>query len=110
MLEKVYKVTGGDNKVIEIVINDENVHYNHMILPAGQGLPLHRTNSNVYMFVVRGTLTISLADNPAQVYEKGTIINIPNGIEMNARNEHSEVLELTVVKAPAPQRPVQMSK
>lgn len=105
MLEKVYNVTGGDNKVVEIVINDEFVHYNHMILPSGQGLPLHKTNSNVYMFVVRGTLTISLGENPKAVYEKGTILNIPFGIEMNARNEHSEVLELTVVKAPAPQRP-----
>lgn len=105
MIEKVYKITEGDNKVIEIVINDENVHYNHMTLPAGQGLPLHKTNSNVYMFVVRGTLTISLDGNPPVIYPKGTILNIPIGIEMNARNEHDEVLEFTVVKSPAPQRP-----
>ncbi|MGI6701186.1 MAG: cupin domain-containing protein [Christensenellales bacterium] len=99
---KIYKMTDSNNKLIERVIIDENIHYNHMILPSKEALPVHTTNSNVYMTVLRGTLTISLDNNESESYERGTIINIPKGVEMFARNENEEVLEITVVKAPAP--------
>lgn len=103
MIEKAYKTTQGDEKVIEVVIKDEYVHYNHMTLPAGESLPIHKTNAkSVYMFVVRGILTITLEEGEPSVYEKGTILRLPEGVLMHARNEHSEVLELTVVKTPAP--------
>ena len=102
MLEQVYKLTKSNQKIIEKVIIDENFHYNHMIMPKGEGLPLHKTNSNVYMTVIRGILTISLGAEESRVYESGTVLMIPNGIEMFARNENDEILEITVVKAPAP--------
>jgi len=63
---------------------------------------LHKTNSNVYMTVLRGILTISLGEEASNEYESGTILKIPNGVEMYARNENDEVLEITVIKAPAP--------
>ncbi len=102
MIEQVFKLTKSNKKTIEKVIADENVHYNHMIMPKGEGLPLHKTNSNVYMTVLRGNLTISLGKEETNVYEAGTILKIPHGVEMNARNENDEILEITVVKAPAP--------
>lgn len=101
-MEKVFRLTQGEGKVIGRVIADENVHYNHMILPAGEGLPLHKTNSNVYMTVIRGALTITLDGGEAAKYQSGTVLKLPQGAEMFARNEDGEVLELTVVKAPAP--------
>jgi quercetin dioxygenase-like cupin family protein len=102
MLEKVFQMTRTNEKTIEKVIQDENVHYMHMVLPENEGMPIHRTNANVYMAVIRGRLTIGLEDNAANQYESGTILIIPEGTMMNARNTEKEVLELTVVKAPAP--------
>ena len=102
MLEKVFHMTRTNEKTIEKVIQDENVHYMHMVLPENEGMPVHTTNANVYMTVIRGRLTISLEDNEANHYEAGTILNIPSGTKMNAGNTGEDVLELTVVKAPAP--------
>jgi quercetin dioxygenase-like cupin family protein len=102
MLEQIFKLTKSKQKLIEKIIIDENIHYNHMIMPKGEGLPLHKTNSNVYMTVLRGFLTISLGAEESKVYESGTILKIMNGVEMFARNENDEILEITVVKAPAP--------
>lgn len=102
MLEKEFRLTKSNQKIVEKVIIDENIHYNHMIMPKGEGLPLHKTNSNVYMTVFRGILTISLGEEASNEYESGTILKIPNGVEMYARNENDEVLEITVIKAPAP--------
>lgn len=102
MLEKEFRLTKSNQKVVEKIIIDDNIHYNHMIMPKGEGLPLHKTNSNVYMTVLRGILTISLGEEAFNEYESGTILKIPNGVEMYARNENDEVLEITVIKAPAP--------
>lgn len=102
MIEQVFQLAQGDDKKIERVIADENVHYNHMILPKDQGLPLHYSNSNVYMTVLRGRLSIALDEGETREYEAGTLLKIPNETHMNVRNLHDEVLEITVVKAPAP--------
>lgn len=102
MLEKEFRLTKSNQKLVENVIIDENIHYNHMIMRKGEGMPLHKTNSNVYMTVLRGILTISLGEEASNEYESGTILKIPNGVEMYARNENDEVLEITVIKAPAP--------
>jgi len=102
MLEKEFRLTKSNQKIVEKIIIDDNIHYNHMIMPKGEGLPLHKTNSNVYMTVLRGILTISLGEEASNEYESGTILKIPNGVEMYARNENDEVLEITVIKAPAP--------
>jgi quercetin dioxygenase-like cupin family protein len=55
------------------------------------------------MIIVRGTLTIELNEQGSNKYEKGSILNIPYDIKMNAYNEDNEVLELFVVKSPSPQ-------
>ncbi|MGI6215139.1 MAG: hypothetical protein GX959_03145 [Clostridiales bacterium] len=102
MIETEFRLTKSNQKVVEKIIIDDNIHYNHMIMPKGEGLPLHKTNSNVYMTVLRGILTISLGEEASNEYESGTILKIPNGVEMYARNENDEVLEITVIKAPAP--------
>ncbi|MDW7661731.1 MAG: cupin domain-containing protein [Bacillota bacterium] len=103
MVEQVFKLAKGKEKVIEKVIHDENVHYNHMILNNGEGLPEHFSNSTVYMTVLTGTLSIGLGDEPVHVYESGTLLKIPFNVKMNVKNLHDEVLELLVIKAPAPQ-------
>lgn len=103
MIEQIYKLSSNDEKVVEKVIFDENINYLHMVFNKDEGLPEHFSNSNVYMTVIRGILSIGLGEQPAQEYEKGTLLKIPFNIKMNVKNLHEETLELIVVKAPAPQ-------
>ena len=103
MIEQVYKITMGNDRLVEKVIQDENVHYIHMIFNQNEGLPEHFSNSTVYMTVLRGKLSIGLGEQDVCLYEAGTVLKIPFNIKMNVKNLDAEVLELIVVKAPAPQ-------
>lgn len=104
MVEQVYQLETGDKKVVEKVIMDENIHYIHMVFNKDEGLPEHYSNSNVYMTVVRGKLSIALDDQDIHAYEAGTLLKIPENTKMNVKNLNDLVLELIVVKAPAPTR------
>lgn len=102
MIEQVYKISTINEKAIEKVIYDENLHYLHMVFNKDQGLPEHFSNSNVYMTVVRGTLSIDLNDQEIHKYSNGTLLKIPVNTKMNVKNLDDDTLELIVVKAPAP--------
>jgi len=102
MIEEVLKYYIGDETKVEKLIMDENINYIHMTFENGEGLPEHFSNSNLYMTVLRGNLSIQLDDQEDHIYEKGSILQIPFNVKMNVRNKHDEVLELLVVKAPAP--------
>ncbi|NMA36806.1 MAG: hypothetical protein GX942_00715 [Papillibacter sp.] len=102
MIETVYSLYQGNEKKIEKVIFDENLNYLHMVFNKDEGLPEHNSNSNVYMTVIRGTLSIALGDQNIHRYEAGTLLKIPFDTKMNVKNLDSQKLELIVVKAPAP--------
>jgi quercetin dioxygenase-like cupin family protein len=102
MVETVYKFSRGDEKAIEKVVFDENLNYIHVVFGNGDGLPEHNSNANVYMTVLRGTLSIGLGEQEIHDYEAGTLLKIPEGTKMNVKNLHPEVLEIIIVKAPAP--------
>lgn len=102
MVEKKYDYNVTDEKLIERIVNDGNVELNHMVLTKETGLPIHYSNSNVYMIIVRGRMNIALNDGTPNEYHKGNILNIPFKTKMNVRNEHDEVLEFFVIKAPNP--------
>ncbi len=102
MIEQVFKLTQGNEKAVERILFDENVHYLHMVFNKDEGLPEHFSNSNVYMTIIRGKLSIALNDQEIHEYDGGTMLKIPYKTKMNIRNLHSETLELIVVKAPAP--------
>jgi quercetin dioxygenase-like cupin family protein len=102
MIEKVYKYQKIDEKVIERIVDDDNVALNHMVLTKNTGLPEHYSNSNVYMIIVRGTMTLKLNDQKPHKYSTGDIINIPYNTKMNVNNLDEEVLEFFVVKSPNP--------
>ncbi len=104
MVEQVFKLATGNDKAVEKIIFDENLHYLHMVFNKNEGLPEHLSNSNVYMTVVRGKLSIGLDDQEIHEYEKGTLLKIPYKTKMNVKNLCEETLELIVVKAPAPQQ------
>ncbi|NLA86558.1 MAG: hypothetical protein GX847_04595 [Clostridiales bacterium] len=102
MIEQIFKLSRGNEKAVEKVVFDENVHYLQMVFNKDQGLHEHFSNSNVYMTVIRGQLSIGLDDQEIHVYEAGTLLKIPYQTKMNVKNLHAETLELIVVKAPAP--------
>lgn len=102
MVEQIFKLSIGNEKAVEKVVFDDNIHYLHMVFNQSDGLPEHFSNSNVYMTVIRGKLSIELDNQEVHVYEAGTLLVIPINTKMNVKNLHSETLELIVVKAPAP--------
>lgn len=102
MVEQIFKLSRGNEKAVEKVVFDENVHYLHMVFNKDEGLPEHLSNSNVYMTVVRGKLSIGLDNQEIHEYEAGTLLKIPYQTKMDVKNLHPEILELIVVKAPAP--------
>lgn len=104
MVEQIFKLSTSDENAIEKILFDENIHYLHMVLNKDQGLPEHFSNSNVYMTVIRGRLSIGLDEQEVHDYEAGTLLKIPFRTKMNVRNLHNETLELIVVKAPAPKK------
>ncbi len=102
MIEKIFKLSVGNEKAVEKVIFDENIHYLHMVFNKGEGLPEHFSNSNVYMTVIRGKLSIGLDEQEIHEYSAGTLLKIPFQTKMNVNNLYMETLELIVVKAPSP--------
>ncbi len=102
MIEKKYDYSSVDEKLIEKIVSDDNLEINHMVLTKDTGLPVHYSNSNVYMIIVRGRMAISLDDGLPAEYRKGNILNIPFKTKMNVTNKYDEVLEFFVVKAPNP--------
>lgn len=73
-----------------------------MVFNKGEGLPEHFSNSNVYMTVVRGKLSIRLDEQETHEYDAGTLLKIPFQTKMNVKNLNEDTLELIVVKAPSP--------
>lgn len=102
MIEHVFELSKHDEKAVERIVFDENVHYLHMVFNQDEGLPEHFSNSNVYMTVLRGTLSIGLNDQEIHEYTRNQMLKIPVQTKMNVKNLHPETLELIVVKAPAP--------
>ena len=73
-----------------------------MILNKGECFLEHYINTTVYMTVVMGLLSIGMDEQEIHHYAAGTILKIPFNTKMNAHNINEQVLELFVVKAPAP--------
>jgi len=102
MREKSYKIKDSCEKDIAKIIDDDNLLLMHMTLTKGTGLPEHFSNSNVYMIIVKGILTIKLAEQEEKEYGQRDIVNIPYNIKMNINNFNDEILEFFVIKAPNP--------
>lgn len=102
MIEKLYSYKNSDAKLVERIIDDENVNVNHMIFQKGGALPEHYSNSNVYMIVIKGAVSLQLGEQEAHEYPRGSIINIPFDTKMNVSNGQPELLEIFVIKAPSP--------
>jgi quercetin dioxygenase-like cupin family protein len=99
MNEKIFSLSTSNEKTVEKVIQDENLDYIHMIFNKGERLPLHYSNSNVYMTVLQDNLSIGLDDQEVHIYPVRTILKIPYKTKMNVRNKYEAILELLAIKA-----------
>ncbi|AEH06611.1 cupin domain-containing protein [Methanothermococcus okinawensis] len=105
MIETVYNfTTESDSKLVEKIVNTDEVQIIHMIFPKGEGTPKHFTNSKVHLIVVKGEMTLTLEDQEPKVYPAGTIIHLPFNTKMIAQNLTCDVLEFFVIKAPHPSK------
>lgn len=110
MIEKLYDFSNNDTKKVGKLIDDESILINHMIFPKGEGLPEHYSNSNVYMVIIRGIMTLRLDEQEPQKYTHGQIISIPYHTKMNVHNFDECILEFFVVKSPNPRNYKEVSK
>ncbi|NLE16339.1 MAG: hypothetical protein GX626_10780 [Spirochaetales bacterium] len=101
MIEKQYSYTQTNEKVIEKLVGDDMAMINHIVLAAGEALPEHYSDSNVYLVVTRGNLTIQLDEQETHHYQ-ASVVNIPFHTKMNISNAGKQVLEFFIVKAPHP--------
>lgn len=102
MIEQNFKLSQSTEKTVEKIVQDDNLDYIHMLFNKDEGLPVHYSNSNVYMTVLNGTLSITLDEQEIADYSSGTLLKIPYKTKMNVQNLHDDLLELIVIKAPAP--------
>lgn len=100
MIEKKYFFTQTDEKIIERIISDDFADINHIVLKNGDALPEHYSNSNVYLIVVRGNLSLKLNEQEQETFSDGNIVNVPVNTKMNVCNKDNEILEFFIVKAP----------
>jgi len=102
MLENIYSFKITEDTIIEKILDDPNLAINHIVLKPEEKLPEHNANSNVYLVILKGLLTIKLDLQEQAEYSAGNIINIPYGARMNITNKSHHILEFLVVKAPNP--------
>lgn len=104
MIERIYEFSYGEEKIIEKIIDDENIVINHVILEKNDLLPEHYSNSNVYLIILSGEITIRLDEEEEKEYKRGSIITIPYNTKMNIKNSKDEQLKFIIVKAPNPKK------
>ena len=103
MIEQAFPFQRTDLKVMEKVVDrPDRLLIAHVVLPAGQATPRHAANAEVHLIVMRGVLSLQVADQEAHAYAAGTIVAVPYGTMIQARSEGPEALEFFAVKAPHP--------
>jgi quercetin dioxygenase-like cupin family protein len=102
MIEKTYRYSQEGGKQVERLVADEMAMINHITLGKGDSLPEHYSDSNVYLIVTKGILSITLEDQERKDYALGTLVNVPYHTKMNIENTQEALLEFFIVKAPHP--------
>ena len=102
MIETSHQYTKTTEKTMEKIIDDQRVNINHIVVPPGEAVPTHMSNSWVHQIVVAGTLSLSLEDGDFHHYPAGSIVAVPFNVKMVIQNQGTESLEFFVIKAPNP--------
>jgi len=102
MIETEYTFTPTEKLAMEKIVDDSNVNINHIVVPPGEAVPTHVSNSHVHQIIVRGVLSLRLEDGEFHDHPAGTIVGVPFNKKMVIQNNGDETLEFFVVKAPNP--------
>ncbi|HOB64169.1 MAG: hypothetical protein GX095_03805 [Clostridiales bacterium] len=102
MPEIVYGYSLKNDKTYEKLVDDSHLVINHIVMPRGEGLPDHLTNSNVYILMTKGELTIHFENKESRTYTMGQIINIPYLAQLRMENNCDTPAEFFVIKVPNP--------
>jgi quercetin dioxygenase-like cupin family protein len=98
MIERVYEITGGDERTVKKILEDEHIQLYRMVFHRNEGLPVHVTRVATYVTVIRGTLSIALGRQKPHEYVFGCMIRVPPKTKMKLENIYDDVLEILVVK------------
>lgn len=98
MIEKEYFYSLNDSEIIEKIITDQDTAISHAILSPNKVLPEHLSDAELYLIMIKGTLSIRLNDQEEQNYTKGSIINIPVNTKITISNQGISNLEFFAVK------------
>lgn len=101
-MEKIYNLAKSSDKLIEKLVDDDPVMINHILLNQGDCVPKHMSNSNVYIIILKGSISILLNGSQTVEQQAGNILSLPYGLDMEISNQHTSQLEFLVVKAPNP--------
>jgi len=74
----------------------------HVVLSPGEAVNRHPTDSEAFVAVVRGTLSLEVEGLAEVEHPRGSLLYLPKGTPMAPRNEGSEALEFFVIKTPHP--------
>jgi quercetin dioxygenase-like cupin family protein len=102
MVEKTYRYSLEGGKQVERIVDEDPAMINHITLGKGDSLPEHYSDSNVYLLITKGILSLTLEDQERKDYAFGTLVNVPYHIKMNLENNQEALLEFFIVKTPHP--------
>lgn len=89
-------------KTVERLFQRPDVAISHMVLPAGESVEGHRTNTDVYFIITHGMVTVLHSDSQQEKYIQGTVVHFPPETWLDMRNEGPGTFEMFVVRAPNP--------
>ena len=98
MIESIIPITASDEDVFENLITKNSLAINHVVVPPGKIFTAHMTESEVYIIITTGTLTVNLNNQPDQSYGQDNMVSIPKGVMSGISNQGDVLTELFVVK------------
>lgn len=105
MTPERFTFSTGDESIRERVVDRPerwNVLIAHVVLPPGEAVHRHPTDSEAFVTVVRGVLTLEAEGIAETEHPRGSVLYLPAGTPMAPRNAGTETVEFFVVKAPHP--------
>ena len=102
MYIQAHQLTDTDSKLFENLINRDEVMINHVVIAPGEGFDGHHTDSNVFIHILRGRITLTFEDGSSERFTDGQLIEVPYRMFMKLENADDDPLELVVIKAPNP--------
>ena len=99
MIEKVTEYNTKGEEILKNLVTGESMIINHVVMNPGQVFPAHLTETDTYIIISNGGLSVELDRQPAHIYNRGKMISFPGGTVSRLSNPLESRNELYVVKA-----------